>query len=295
MFSQRVEKSAISAGNAIVFHESCDSENVRAAKCINTLTHAIVNRTCATKLTTPQTPSPQRKKAFNSPICVDYATKWKKYKRSSPWKDKIKGPLARPLSASPNIRRQMKSLAVQSPLHSHRKATSRENWIPEEVRQKMVERDLVVAMENLESKQVRLNSNMNVVKQRSLDSFERSLSKEKYGIEQRKPCGLCCSRFLPVNLVMAVPLKAVLDIRDSWGDKYDPEGSIRVRVNPNLRKAPACYNSARLCAFCSQLFDRQQETYRPSWEAKEAEKERIREMEEAAHWKVVNDPEPFPY
>ena len=94
----------------------------------------------------------------------------------------------------------------------------------------------------------------------------------------------------PKSYPKALPSKLFLDIRDSWGDKYDPEGSIRVRVNPNLRKAPACYNSARVCAFCSQLFDRQQERYRPSWEAKEAEKERVREMEEAAHWKIVNDP-----
>ena len=131
---------------------------------------------------------------------------------------------------------------------------------------------------------------MKHIAQRTSDSLERSLSKEKFGIEQRKPCGLCCVKFLPVNLVLAVPLKAVLDIRDSWGDKFDPEGSRRVRVNPNLRKAPACYNSTRVCAFCAQLFDQQQEAYRPSWEAKEAEKERLKDLEEAARRKVENDP-----
>lgn len=61
-------------------------------------------------------------------------------------------------------------------------------------------------------------------------------------------------------------------------------------VNPNLRKAPACYNQTRVCAFCSQLFDQQQDSYRPSWEAKEAEKERIRKEEENARRKVINDP-----
>ena len=190
---------------------------------------------------------------------------------------------------SHNFRRHLKSL--QSPLlKEDGKLKSRESWIPEEIRQKMVKRDLAVAMENYESNETCLQSSLKDQKHRNVDSLSRSLCKEKFGIEQRKDCGLCCARFLPVNLVLAVPLKAVLDIRDSWGDKYDPEGSHRVRVNPNLRKAPACYNSTRVCAFCAQLFDQQQETYRPSWEAKEAERERQREIEEAAHWKVVNDP-----
>lgn len=190
---------------------------------------------------------------------------------------------------SHNFRRHLKSL--QSPLlKEDGKPKSRENWIPEEIRQKMVKRDLAVAMENYESKETCLQSSLKDQKHRNVDSLSRSLCKEKFGIEHRKECGLCCARFLPVNLILAVPLKAVLDIRDSWGDKFDPEGSHRVRVNPNLRKAPACYNSTRVCAFCAQLFDQQQETYRPSWEAKEAERERQREMEEAAHWKVVNDP-----
>ena len=188
-----------------------------------------------------------------------------------------------------NFRRHLKSL--QSPLmKDDAKRTSRENWIPEDIRQRMVKRDLAIAMENYESKETCLQSSLKDQKHRNVDTLSRSLCKEKFGIEQRKECGLCCVRFLPVNLVLAVPLKAVLDIRDSWGDKYDPEGSNRVRVNPNLRKAPACYNSTRVCAFCAQLFDQQQETYRPSWEAKEAERERQRKLEEAAHQKVVNDP-----
>lgn len=194
--------------------------------------------------------------------------------------------LTRPKTASPNFHRHR--IKVR-PSHSDGKQRSRESWIPEEIRQKMMKRDLTVAMVNFEAKETCISSIKNI-SQRNSNSLERSLSKEKFGIEQRKSCGLCCVRFLPVNLILAVPLKAVLDIRDSWGDKFDMEGSRRVRVNPNLRKAPACYNSTRVCAFCAQLFDRQQETYRPSFEAKEAEKERLKDLEEAAKRKVENDP-----
>ena len=194
--------------------------------------------------------------------------------------------LTRPKTASPNFHRHR--IKVR-PSHSDGKQRSRESWIPEEIRQKMMKRDLTVAMVNFEAKETCISS-IKHISQRNSDSLERSLSKEKFGIEQRKPCGLCCVKFLPVNLVLAVPLKAVLDIRDSWGDKFDIEGSRRVRVNPNLRKAPACYNSTRVCAFCAQLFDRQQETYRPSFEAKEAEKERLKNLEEVAKRKVESDP-----
>jgi len=89
---------------------------------------------------------------------------------------------------------------------------------------------------------------------------------------------------------MAVPLKAILDIRDSWGDAFDPEGVREIKVNPNLRRAPACYNERKVCAFCAQLFDQQQDTYRPSWEAKEAERVRLKEIEEEKERKVLDDP-----
>ncbi len=222
-------------------------------------------------------------------------------KRSSIWNKKVNNSLSRPSTASPPMknRRLTRPKTVSPNFHRRRikvrpprsdgKHKSKESWIPEEIRQKMFKRELAVAMVNFEAKET-CNSSMKHIAQRDSDSLERSLSKEKFGIEHRKPCGLCCVKFLPVNLVLAVPLKAVLDIRDSWGDKFDPEGSRRVRVNPNLRKAPACYNSTRVCAFCAQLFDQQQEAYRPSWEAKEAEKERIKDLEEAARRKVENDP-----
>ena len=107
---------------------------------------------------------------------------------------------------------------------------------------------------------------------------------------KKVPCGLCCMKFLPVNLVLSVPLKAVLDIRDSWGTKFDPEGAKKVRVNRNLRKAPLCYDEVKVCGFCAQLFHYQQDKYRPSWEAKEAERIKSKEAQEAMQRKAYWDP-----
>lgn len=229
--------------------------------------------------------SPQRQSLRNSPYTERQNHRHSKFRPVTATPNP-KRRFTRPSTASPNFHRQR--IKVHAP-HSDGKPRSKESWIPEEIRQKMLKRELSVAMVNFEAKET-CNMSMKHITRENGDSLERSLSKEKFGIEQRKPCGLCCMKFLPVNLVLAVPLKAVLDIRNSWGDKFDPEGSRSIRVNPNLRKAPACYNSTRVCAFCAQLFDQQQDTYRPSFEAKEAEKERLRDLELEAQRKIENDP-----
>jgi len=185
-------------------------------------------------------------------------------------------------------------------LHCNGKLKSKESWIPEATRQRMMKRELAVVKENLELKEKCQNTRSalktrdarGVQQNRSnhINSLERSLSKEKYGIERRKSCGLCCSTFLPINLVMTVPLKAVFDIRDSWADKYDSNGISNIRMNPNLRRPPACYNQTRVCVFCAQLFNHQQEKYRPSCEAKKAEMQKVKEWEEEVRQKTINDP-----
>jgi hypothetical protein len=164
----------------------------------------------------------------------------------------------------------------------------------------MLQRDLSVAKQNLEfnsmyqqlSLSFSIREHKGGVGTEGSSPFERSLTKEKFGLATRKPCGLCCRLFLPINLVMAVPLKAVYDMRETWGDKFDPDGqtSRNVNVNPNLKRAPACYDRTRVCAFCSQLFDDQQEIYRPSFEAKEAERERSNEVERERNHEVMSDP-----
>jgi hypothetical protein len=165
------------------------------------------------------------------------------------------------------------------------KSRSKESWIPDHIREKMVQRDLSVAKQNLA-----LN-NMYHHSTDGMSPFERNLTKEKFGLATRKACGLCCRDYLPNNLVMSVPLKAVFDMRDTWGDKFDPDGqkSRIVNVNPNLKRAPACYDRTRVCAFCSQLFD-DPDIYRPSIEAKEAERERALSAERERTHAVMSDP-----
>ena len=178
------------------------------------------------------------------------------------------------------------------------KHRSKENWIPDHIREKMVQRDLSVAKRNLEFNSMYQNSLSFITAEGQQDGadgvspFKRNLTKEKFGLATRKQCGLCCRLFLPINLVMAVPLKAVYDMRDTWGGKFDPIGqkSRTVNINPNLKRAPLCYDKTRVCAFCSQLFDNQQNTYRPSFEAKEAEKERASELERERTNAVMSDP-----
>lgn len=189
---------------------------------------------------------------------------------------------------------------------SKKSRKSKEVWIPEEYRRKQIERDLNLAKETTDAigraittirQEEARRENKSIGKNgktviSSLRALERCKSKERHGLERRKPCGLCCRPFLPINLTMTVPLKAVLDIRDTWGDKFDPVGAARIRAktNPNLRRAPACYNQTRVCAWCSQLFNNQQESYRPSFESKEAEKAKAREVEEARIRKKNADP-----
>lgn len=173
---------------------------------------------------------------------------------------------------------------------SGERAKSRESWIPEDLRRRMLKREFSVAKMNYEAREKCQSSSLKDLQRCKSDALENSRSKEKYGIELKRNCGLCDRPHLSENLVLAVTLKACLDIRDSWGCKYDPEGSSRVRVNPNLRKAPGCYNETRVCAFCAQLFDNQQEKYRPSWQAKVAEKKRIKDAEKALLEKSMSDP-----
>ena len=170
----------------------------------------------------------------------------------------------------------------------NRRCSSRESWIPENIRRKMVQRDFSVAKINQHSREKYRVSRIKNLSKLKPNTLERSISKEKYGIEQRKACGLCYRQFLPENLVLAVTLKAILDLRETWGTRYDPDIS-RIKINPNLKRAPLCYNETRVCVFCAQLFDNQ-EMYRPSWKAKQAEQRRLKIEQEALLQKIAADP-----
>ena len=57
---------------------------------------------------------------------------------------------------------------------------------------------------------------------------------------------------------------------------------------PRLSKS--FLTSTSCCSFCAQLFQYQQDKYRPSWEAKEAERSRIKDEQEAKQRKAFWDP-----
>lgn len=161
----------------------------------------------------------------------------------------------------------------------------------------MVLRDLSVVTRNLEfndmyQRSFSFASDGGADELDGMSPFQQNLTKEKFGLASRKACGLCCRHFLPINLIMAVPLKAVFDMRDTWGAKFDPEGqkSRAVNVNPNLKRAPMCYDKTRVCAFCSQLFHGEQEVYRPSFETKEAERELNNAVERERMHAIMSDP-----
>ena len=192
--------------------------------------------------------------------------------------------IRRPQTAYPRLNLRRRSSEFDSKARKNI-----EKWIPQDIRIDMVRRDLQIVKEAQASKERRSISTQRNLKSCSLDALERCKSREKFGIEQRKKCGLCDRLYLMENLILAVTLKACLDMRKSWGNKYDPEGSVRIKTNPNLTKPPACYNQTRVCAFCAQLFDNQ-DVYRPSCKAKEEAKRRASFEEEQLQRKIANDP-----
>mmetsp|Transcript_1857 Transcript_1857/g.3696 ORF Transcript_1857/g.3696 Transcript_1857/m.3696 type:complete len:476 (-) Transcript_1857:38-1465(-) len=178
-------------------------------------------------------------------------------------------------------------------MHTVKHPVTPQHWIPDPVRSRQIQRDLAVAKTNVEDTLVRKEAKDLEVSRHKLDALGLSKEKESLGIEHKVQCGLCALKFLPVNLVLAVPLKAVLDIRDSWGTNFDEKGCQLpkdARLNRNLRKPPLCYNDVHVCRFCAQLFKSQQDLYRPSFEKKEADRRRILEDREAAARKAYWDP-----
>jgi len=179
---------------------------------------------------------------------------------------------------APLIKRTYKPTVAQSVYLKSLKDKSQESWIPENIRQGMVRRDLTVARENINTTLVREEAAATERSRHRLNALEKSHANVKYGIERRARCGLCCMEFLPINLVLSVPLKAVLDMRESWGTKFDPNPNKKLcRMNKNMQSGPMVYSSVRVCTFCAQLFTKQQEVYRPSYALKEAEKKRKEE------------------
>ena len=74
-----------------------------------------------------------------------------------------------------------------------------------------------------------------------------------------------------MNLVCEVPIKAIDDLRKMWSEEFTPHPR---HVKECARKFRAfTYDRVGVCTMCAQFFRvGQQEVYRPSVEARNAEK-----------------------
>ena len=131
---------------------------------------------------------------------------------------------------------------------------STENWIPMEVRMRMIRDEIANASfkeEERHREQRRLKK-----WQTETTALELEKVKDKYSQKRCKFCALCEQQYLPLNLPMTVSYKAIMDLRLSWGHTEDN--------NPILSKPPRCYDTVRVCTFCAQFFDspKGQEAYR---------------------------------
>jgi len=130
---------------------------------------------------------------------------------------------------------------------------STENWIPMEVRMRMIRDEIT----NAAFKEDERHREQRRLKKWQTETTALDLEKvkDKYSQKRCKFCALCEQQYLPINLPMTVSYKAIMDLRLSWGHKG---------VDSILSKAPRCYDTVRVCMFCAQFFDspQGQEAYR---------------------------------
>lgn len=178
------------------------------------------------------------------------------------------------------------------------KGISSENWVPEDLRFKSLQRELAVAQVTLGDIVKREKETSKEMKRLSVTPLERARVEESLGATRKIPCGCCTKPFLYVNLPLKVSLKAILDIRIKWsgnlssanvfgaltsdGDDTDDDQSLgSTALGSTLgmtKKGKAgkektkskdllskCYDQVSVCVFCAQFFH-VQEDYRPSFQ-----------------------------
>jgi hypothetical protein len=121
--------------------------------------------------------------------------------------------------ASLVVKRQLEEMQAEKALQQRLKGLSKvtsENWIPEIQRMRSLERDLIVAKENLSDIRLREMGEAREMKQFRVTELERALKAESLGKMTRLSCGCCMLTFLPINLPLKVSQKAILDIRVKW-------------------------------------------------------------------------------
>lgn len=161
---------------------------------------------------------------------------------------------------------------------------SNENWIPEPIRFRSLHRELMTMKENLRSTVSFENDNKRELKRFQTTDLQKALLEEELRMKKKLKCGCCLQIYSYCNLPLKIPVKAILDIRKKWsGGKsgwWDKE-------DERLAVVPRCYEGVRICRFCSQFFDVQEE-YRPSFDKiqKEIKRKHLLELKqlEKQYW-----------
>jgi hypothetical protein len=140
---------------------------------------------------------------------------------------------------------------------------SNQNWIPEVLRFKSLQRDLLVAKENLQSALVVEMETNKELKRLTCTDLERAHVEESLGSKRKKACGCCMVLFSAVNLTLNVSIKAVTDLRKKWiaGKPSGYEDADVIKMG----NMPKCYDQVSVCRFCSQFFY-DQDSYRPTFD-----------------------------
>ncbi|CAM9288063.1 unnamed protein product [Ectocarpus sp. 4 AP-2014] len=160
---------------------------------------------------------------------------------------------------------------------NNRQQMSHENWIPDDLRMKMVRRGMAVIKENV-FESVAHGSLVRKEKKRSSRSdLEIVKTQEKFGTKHQRPCALCEQSFSEVNLVLAVPFKAIVDLRIAWQKTLPQAKGSTTKTNRTMLMPPQCYNEVKVCAFCSQLFH-DPLGYRPTWDMEVSRMRKKREQ-----------------
>lgn len=138
---------------------------------------------------------------------------------------------------------------------------SQENWIPEKIRFRSIHRELSTIESNLKSTIIMETELKRELRQFQLTNLEKAQIEESLGLQKKVPCACCLQLYSYVNLPMQIPVKAIIDIRKKWSDGKSGWWS---KEDERLSVVPRCYEGVKICLFCSQFFDIQEE-YRPSF------------------------------
>ena len=137
------------------------------------------------------------------------------------------------------------------------------NWVPESTRMRQLNRDLVVAQENLHDIILREEEARREMRQLRQSDLERAHSMESLGARRKIECACCLQKFSFVNLPLKVSHKAIIDIRKKWSN--GATGTWWEASDQRWSAVPRCYDEVLVCLMCSQYFQKQEE-YRPSFE-----------------------------